>query len=281
MMHGRSRFWGGTLLATLLFTSGCVSTGFGGSRKGDEDVWAIRCITLNGPNAYQLANEYATALRRVDGLNPSLVQVMSDQDGTAVYYGEYRRIYAREMEDVRYDPDPGPALQKVRELRLPNEQVWPFILATMDVLPTYRSAHPEWNLKKAKGYWSYHVAVFYNTPEFRSRRSAAEEYCQLLREQGWPAYYDHGPVNSSVYVGTYPKAAVVAMRSENPLTGRVKTTERIVDPEMLRVQEAFPTSLHNGFTFFERATNPRTGEVEKRLPAPSFPVRMPQAEARF
>jgi hypothetical protein len=112
----------------------------------------------------------------------------------------------------------------------------------------------------------------------RSRRSAAEEYCRVLREQGEEAYFHHGAVNSSVYVGTYPPSAVAEFKTENALRGTVSTTRRIVDPNMLAAQERFPESLHNGHRFFEIIRDRDTGEVSQRLPAPSFPVVVPRAE---
>ena len=273
----------GMCLATtaLLICAGCESGGptFGG-RAAEEDIWAIRCITLRGPGRFATAEEYAEALKRVKGLKPELVQVLSDDDGTHIYYGQYRRRPTAAGESAQYSPDQTKDLERIRDLRLSSENIWPFILATMDVLPTYRGSHPEWNLENARGYWSLHVAVFYNTESMQARRTAAEEYCALLRSQGEDAYYHHGATRSSVYVGVYPENAVQTFRKQNPLAGTVETTRRIVDPQMLAAQERFPHSLHNGYEFYEVIRNPETGEVAKRLPAPSFPVLLPGVQER-
>jgi hypothetical protein len=277
--------WIGAIVL-LAGVSGCEGTGAGsgfafGPQPGDhEDVWAIRCITLKGPGRFELAETYAAALKKVDGLRPNLVQVISDEDGAHVFYGRYRREYGADAGPDRYRPDALPDLERIRTLmmQMGGEAVWPFILATIDLLPTYRSAHPEWNLENADGYWAYHVAVFYNTETMRTRRSAAEEYCRILREQGEPAYFHHAAVHSSVYVGTYPEGAVVEVREENPFSGAVTTRMRIVDPEMLAVQQRFPHSLHNGHLFYDIVRDPATGEVTQRLPAPSFPVVTPKAQ---
>lgn len=279
-----ARGWVPALLAVCGLTAGCETPGpqggppLTGSR--DEEVWAIRCITLHTPDRFKQAEAYAAALRKVPGLRADLVQVLSDEDGTAVYYGRYRREYGPSGPLDTFKPGARGDLETVRGLRFQGADVWPFILATMDVLPTYRPAHPEWNLAEVDGTWALHVAVFYNTNEFRARRSAAEEYCALLRARGESAYYHHGAVNSSVYLGPFPREAVTEMRQEDPLTGRVTATYRIVDPAMTEAQRRFPVSLHNGHTLYE-VRRDASGAVRSRLPAPSFPVLVPKAQRQL
>lgn len=264
----------------VLAASGCQSSGGGLSRgvQSEEEVWAIRCITLQGPGRFERAEAYAQALKKVARLKPNLVQVLSDQDGTSVFYGRYRRLYGT---GPFYKPNQLPDLETIRALRFSEDNVWPFILASMDVLPTFSSAHPEWNLEDADGYWALHVAVFYNTDGMRSRRSAAEEYCRVLREEGEEAYFHHSAVNSSVYVGTYPEGAVVTMKQENPLAGTVSVRRKMVDPRMLEAQKRFPCSLHNGHRLYEIVRDPATEKVRKRLPALSFPVIVPRAQRQL
>lgn len=268
------------LLVAATLIAGCESAGPAGgptlSGPRDEEVWAIRCITLHTPDRFRQADAYAAALKKVPGLRADQVQVISDDDGTAVFYGRYRREYGPGGPLDTFKPDARRDLETIRGLRFLGAEVWPFILATMDVLPTYRPARPEWNLAEAEGTWALHVAVFYNTDEFRTRRSAAEEYCALLRERGESAYYHHGAVNSSVYIGPFPFHAVTEVRQDDPLTGRVTTTYRIVDPEMVEAQRRFPISLHNGHTLYE-VLRDASGGVRSRLPAPSFPVVIPKA----
>lgn len=267
----------------LLLAAGCNSPGGAGGMSrssNDEEVWAIRCITLTTADRFQRANAYAEALKKAAGLKPELVQVLSDEDGSAVFYGRYRREYGPTGGSERFRPDHLKDLETIRSLRLAGAEVWPFLLASLDVLPTYRSTHPEWNLATVDGYWSLHVGVFYNTENMRSRRSAAEEYCALLRQQGEDAYYHHGPANSSVYVGTYPKEAVVEVRREEPLTGVVQNVLRIVDPRMLEAQKRFPTGTENGHTLYEIHRG-ADGEVKERVATPSFPVILPKAQRQI
>jgi hypothetical protein len=280
--HRAPAFGLGTL-CTLLLVSGCEMPGgarpFGASP--DEDVWAIRCITLRGPDRFQRAEGYATALKNVAGLKPALVQVASDEDETSVFYGRYRRIDAGLTESARYEPDPRRDLDTIRSLRFEARDVWPFMLATMDALPTYRSTHPEWDLNNVDGYWSLHVAVFYNTDTMHSRRFAAEEYCRILREQGEDAYFHHGPARSSVYIGAFPFEAVSEVQHEDALAGRMVKTVTIVDPKMKAAQERFPVSLENGHKMVNLTRDHASGEVTKRDTTPSFPVIMPKAQHRI
>lgn len=243
----------------------------------EDEWWGIRCITLTTPDRFKQAEAYADALKRVKGLQAKLVQIVHDESETAVFYGKYRRVYGPDGPTDRYEPNHLPDLELIRTLRSEAADVWPFRLASMDLLPTHRPKHPEWDVKNADGYWSLHVAVFYNTQDFRSRRTAAEEYCALLRKQGEEAYYDHGPVNSSVYVGTFPPDAVTEFRQENPLSGVVETSRRMVDERMIAAQKRFPESLQNGHKVVEVLRAP-DGTVKERVPVPSFPVILPKAE---
>jgi len=265
-----------------LALAGCESMGgkAPGARSADEEVWAIRCITLTTPDRMERAKAYAAALKKAAGLKPELVQVLTDEDGTAVFYGRYRRAYGPTGQSERFTPDNLKDMEVIRAQRLAGAEVWPFLLASMDVLPTYRSTHPEWNMADAEGYWSLHVAVFYNTETLHSRRSAAEEYCALLRQAGEEAYYHHGPVNSSVYVGAYPQGAVTDVRREDPLTGRVHSVSRIVDPRLLEAQKRFPNSLENGHVM-NQIIRGADGTVKERIPPPSFVVIMPKAQRQL
>ena len=101
--------------------------------------------------------------------------------------------------------------------------------------------HPEWNLENANGYWSLHIAVFFNEGVITNRRYLAEEYCRELREdQQVEAYYHHGPVRSSVYVGLFPKQAMRTVNRTHPLTGETTAVNQIVDERLLEMQGRFP-----------------------------------------
>jgi len=250
----------------------------------DEDAWAIRCLTLRGPNRFRMATNYADALKKVAGLKPELVRAFHEAEQSAVYYGRYRRVYDAQSDRESFQPNHLDDLDLIRHLSLNvpdpavgTRTVWPFQLATMDTLPTGRGAHPEWELSNAPGYYSLQVAVFYNTGGMRRRKYAAEEYCKLLREQGEEAYYHHGSVNSSVCIGAFPEEAIQTLQQQNPLTGVIRVKAKIVDEGMLALQRRFPHNLHNGSIFYEITRDRKTGK-KYRDPHTSFAVKVPGAE---
>ena len=273
-------------LAVLLPLAGCElpsgSTQMRPTADEYEDIWAIRCLTLRGPNRFKLADSYAKALRTVAGLKPELVQVFHEAEQSTLSYGRYRRIYDPRSDVESFRPDHLSDLDLVRHLSMNIQDpvvgtrtVWPFQLATMETLPVGRGRHPEWLLSIAPGYYSLQVAVFYNTEGMRRRKFAAEEYCRLLREQGEEAYYHHGTVNSSVCIGAFPEEAIQTFQNQDPLTGIIHVTSKIVDERLLALQRRFPHNLHNGSTFYEITYDPKTGK-KLRDPHTSFAVEIPQ-----
>jgi hypothetical protein len=250
-------------------------------------MWAIRCATLRGADRFQAAEQRAASLRQVRQLKPKLVQVLNLEDETVVYYGQYRRSHDPVKNVTRYRPDPLKDLELIRSLSLTapdpatgtERPIWPFVYATLEELPVGPSQRPEWDLEQAEGSWTLHVAVFYNEGPITNRRYLAEEYCRELRvEQRVEAYFHHGPVRSSVYIGRFPERAVQSITQTDPLTGAVIAKNQIVDPELLALQERFPYSYQNGKRVNELARDPNTGEIV-RLPFRSFIVRLPRAPA--
>ncbi len=274
---------GSLRLAVLLVACGLCAGAWAGpfGRDKEQDIWAIRCVSLTGAQRFQRAEQYAELLRKVKGLRPRLVQVLHVEDESRVYYGKYKRVYDKRKKTEKFKPDPKRDLELVRmlsmDVRTETGQVrpvWPFIYATLEPLPMGRSSHPEWELRNAPGYYSLQVAVFYNTEQMRQRRYAAEQYCKLLREKGEEAYFDHGETNSSVCIGAFPKSAIQTYQEEDPLTGVIRVRSRIVDRRMLALQKKYPYNLHNGRIFYEVARDPKTGK-KIRTPHGSFPVIIP------
>jgi hypothetical protein len=274
---------GAVLVALCLWPSAGCTAGQTGltlrQTEPKEDVWTIRCLTLEGPNRFVTAKNFEQALKKVKGLDPKLVQVFHREDSSAIYYGRYKRRYDAAARKESFRPDPLKDLNLIRQLSLTVEDrpVWPFALAVLDTSPTVPSGNPAWDLNNVKGYWSLQIGVFYNEGEMRERRRAAEEYCKILRERGEAAYYHHGAVNSSVCVGVFPKEAIVEFQREDPLTGVVSSTSKIVDPRMLALQKKYPVNLHNGHKVYEIIHDRDTGQKE-RFAHPSFPVKLPRAD---
>lgn len=244
----------------------------------DEDVWGIQVASYLGNNRVKLADNCATHLRQVKGLNKKLVTVFHERDASIVYYGRYKRQYQDGDNQMHYKPDPNPPLNLIRSLSMEDQRrqvVWPFRLASLQPYPVALSIPAEWQLERNPGHFSLQVAVFYNTEEMRQRRSAAEQYCKLLRDEGQEAYVHHGPVHSSVCIGAFPKQALRTFREADNMTGRIQVVQRIVDPKMLALQKKYPHHLQNGARTFQVGRDRRTNQKLKDVHL-SFPVEVPK-----
>lgn len=280
------------LLATMLFAAGCDTPPSGGGGSATpapslfgpapiEEPWAIRCITLRGADRFRYAKRYEELLKQVNELDPARVQVFHDESVSTVYYGRYKRNWNPSTGKATYQPDHQRDLHLIQTLAFSDSSVWPFKLASMEALPIGGVDKPEWDLRGAKGVWSLQVAVFYNSEEMNSRKQAALEYCKMLREQGYEAYYHHGTANSSVTIGAFPAEALQSIEKDlgiDPSTGRNVTgvQSKIVDQRMLDLQRKFPNNTENGHVFYEIIRDPQTGEVKQRIPRASFPVEIPK-----
>ena len=251
--------------------------------KDDEDIWAIRCITIEGSDRFAKADNYAKALKAVRGLKDKYVVVFHDTGESSVFYGRYQRSYNSRTDAETFKPDPAKDMDLIRQLSFeaPDQAtgvmrpVWPFRLATLETLPVGDSKHPEWELSNAPGYYSLQVGVFYNTEGMRRRKFAAEEYCRLLRKDGQEAYFHHGAVNSSVCIGAFPESAIQTWQETDPYTGMIRVQSKIVDKRMLELQEKYPHNTHNGRILYEVGGDRKTGK-NVRSPHTSFPVEVPR-----
>lgn len=266
------RLLASTAAAAAVLLAGCTN-------PGDRELWAIRAITVRGPQERQLADYYAESLKLVPQLKPGKVQILSDEDATHVYYGEYELRWDSGAGREVFKPEPNDDLALIQSL-VSSSGARPFLAATIEPLPTDPLGNPKWDARRADGYWSLHVAVWENVGPFRSRRQAAVEYCRQLREQGYEAYFFHGPRYSDVVVGTFPKDAIVTIQQKRAsLTGaRVHTSyARIVDPRLLELKRAFPHNLENGAVVTEVYVDPQNN-VRTEHKRESFPIILPRAE---
>lgn len=267
----------------MLAASGCESGGGGGGLQlggspRTDDVWCVRALAVRGANHAGTASGYADVLKSVRGLKPDRVRLESRGDSSDVLYGRYAREYDVRTGRVTFKPDPAADLALIRGVTIGSNK--PFYRAALVAAPVAAGGHPErrgWDLANLRdGYWSLHVAVFYNTEGMTQRRQAAEEYCKLLRDQGVEAYFHHGDVNSSVCVGVFPYSAVVTEQVTDPGTQRVRVESVIKDPRLIDLQRRFPDSLENGHRML-RLKRDASGAVVGREANPSFIVKLPNA----
>jgi len=173
------------------------------------------------------------------------------------------------------------------------------------------SAPPEWDLRKAPGFWSVEIAVYKDSPQ---RKQAAVDSVRDARKQGVEAYYYHGPTASSVCIGSWPKDAVreevvrddpgdpgriVAPDSKHdvvvlpqPLDPGMQIRNRdgeqvreltprteIVDPSLLATMAKYPNHAVNGDVFVDRVPDPTTPGKTIEVPKQSVLVPIPHETA--
>jgi len=250
---------------TLAGMVGCA-TGPGGGpsapRGGKGAPWTIQCLELSGPYRVQNAEQVAETLRRTPDIRPKDVFVRDESDGYArLYYGRYYR---------RTDPKTGKrpvpaAMRKDLDLlkQLVDSSGRPYFLRALPVRePTPDVGNPDWALSRARGVYTLQVAAFEPTDDFVEYKQAAAEFCALLREKGYEAYYRHSSAGSVVTVGVFGSDAVVTAAD-----GRTYYSPQVL---ALQREELLKYNLVNGGIYKVRNAD---GVF---IPMPSRLVRIPE-----
>ncbi len=168
----------------------------------DSERWTIRCCRVNEAGHVQQGDTLVKMLKQVKQLKPDQVRVVSDALATTVYYGEYRRVASSTADQLVFSPEFLRDIEFIRSLSYGATS--PFMSAQPELIQSATaSKHPEWEATRSAGTHSLLVAIFYNTPTFSERREAAEQYVEILRQDGFAAYYYHEPVKSFVFVGDF------------------------------------------------------------------------------
>jgi hypothetical protein len=251
--------------------------GSGGHAAGDRETWTIECNSYEGAGHEQLADNMATMLKRVRNLKPELVSVEHDARRSRVLYGQYDLRYVQAKTDnpdgsqargevvVEQTPDLKNDLRFIKSLSAGDQ--YPFFSARAIPRPTRDVGPPEWDLRNAKGVYSLHVGVTYNTPEVHDYKQAAVEWVRVLRADGYEAYYYHDPdePKSDICVGTFGEDAHV---EERP--GSHRYSEAVL---RLQSQADFRWNLENAHKVTR--TQPDGGQLTNQ----SFLVRIPRDRA--
>jgi hypothetical protein len=176
---------------------------------GGSEKWTIRCRRMEGPGHVEQVEMLAKMLRQVKQLKADQVRVVSDANGSTVYYGQYRRVASSTSDQLAFPPEFLKDIEFIRSLSYgPGSS--PFLTAQPELIDTTSaSKHPEWEATNSAGTHSLLIAVFYNTPTFSQRKETAEQYVELLRQDGFPAYYYHEAVKSFVFVGDFTAQDIV------------------------------------------------------------------------
>ncbi len=258
----------------------------GGPRVGDKETWTIECNAYTGENRREMADRMASLLKRVADVDARQVRVSHEAERSCVYYGEYDLSYVRAETDseehtkgdvyVALNEAIKRDLRFVRQLSIGSQ--FPFFSARPIPKPTEDVGPPEWDLRNARGVYTLHVGVTYNTPTMHAYKQAAVEWVKALRSDGYEAYYYHSPdePRSSICVGTFGDDALIQW--QETIDDQQVTRSRYSDEvEALRARADFAYNLENGVKVFRTARNPDTGETA-RMPNKSFLVRIPRGK---
>lgn len=221
------------------------------SRGGDGDgEWAIALGRVTGEGHADRAERIGERIAGAAGAED--VWTSPDGDGTMIYYGRY---------DARNDPIARADLRRWRGLHASGKMRLPILMLTPieNRSATGDSDISQYALENvaSQGKYTYQVGM-YDEDYGDDFREAAEEAVRVYRDDGWEAYYWHGPVSSIITIGVF---------SEEARDPEKKT------PEALRVEalaREFPHNLLNGRTI--RMTPPGGDPYD----APTFLVSMPR-----
>ncbi|MBI4718516.1 MAG: hypothetical protein HY763_11970 [Planctomycetes bacterium] len=235
--------------------------------------WTILCLEMQGPQRMDHITQVAETLKQTPGVRARDVFVRDEAEGVArLYYGTYYR---------RTDPKTGKRntpRQLTEDLRLIKELgsgpgEYYFLRALTVRMPTPDAGNPAWRLDRADGVYSLQVAVFEPTDEFWEYKQAAAEYCAMLRERGFEAYYYHTPAASMVTVGLFGADAVIEQPGKLPS----------YSPQVLALQQSDELMKYNRLNGAVYRGQVYTSDAEKgeRMPVPSRLVHIPRDGERI
>jgi len=257
-------------IAALASLCGCRNGGrvmphlFDGG-NGEEETWTIRCFHATGPQHASLAAQLADVLRQTPGLDPQAVRMVSDRNGSTVYYGRYKKTASRETGELVFPPAYRRDIAIIRQIRVRGQLL--FSLPTPELIggtaPT-DEAISSWDVRNAPGPYTLQIGVFYNTPTFHQRKKAAEEYVRLLRAEGFHAYFYHEEGRSFVFVGDFDESDIL-QTPQGPRFG--PRVEKLIAQR----EEEFRYILENGYRVRHKDSSGRM------IVPPSQLVRVPKA----
>ena len=99
-------------------------------------------------------------------------------------------------------------------------------------------APKEWDLKNNPGYWTLQIGIYRDSPE---RKQAAVDAVREARAEGIEAYFQHGPVASGVFIGSWPKDAAEISDTSTPSD----------DPHQQVLVLSSPVAGHEGQDFHD------------------------------
>lgn len=256
-------------MALVAGTSGCATGGTGGGFGASASAsrgapWTIRCLEVPTEGGAGTMRQLADALRSTSGIRAGDVFLRQDDDGfSRLYYGTYFRRSASGTAQEVMPAELRRDLELIRTLGVEGGRRL-FVGAIPVRKPEPDVGNPAWNLRNVSATYSLQVAVFEPTEEFYEYKQAAADFCALLRERGYEAYYYHAPASSSVTVGRFGPDAVV--RHQTMIDGRTRyVTEYSLEVRRLQQEELLAHNLLNGAIYRVRNETGLSEPVPSRL----------------
>ena len=215
---------------------------------GPREEWEILCARFDGDDRIRTADSLGAALKRVPEMNAQKVHVVHEHNESRITYGPYSLGFNNKGV-VQFTPQMNRDLDLIRRLAVGDS--YPFFTAVKQPAVPASFGPPEWDLRRAKGRFTLQIGVFFNSPTFSERKEAAVEWVKDLRARGFEAYYYHGPLKSTVTVGSFDRSAIrgnrtLKDRSGQPITQRGPTLDYSPEVIKLRQNPEFAYNTVNG-----------------------------------
>jgi hypothetical protein len=255
--------------------------------------YTIFCARVEGDMHVERANHMRDELKKATSMKDWYV--VHDAGQSLLYYGYYRCLN---------DPKDAKESQRAQKDRAVIDQMTdpmgnrPFAQAlflTIDAPDP--SAPPEWNLANASGDCSLLIAVYKGSPQ---RKEYAVAAVRDARARKVDAYYYHGPTESYVCIGHWPKSAyrmtgdkaeaktsnpdeqiVVAPMSKDKVFNQeltdiqqnnnmrvVQKDVQILDPTLRDAMAQYPTCSVNGMDYKQIVNGKESWADSKLIPIP-------------
>lgn len=237
-----------------------------GRKAGRGPQWTILALELQGPTSGPDAHRFAETLKNTPGIRADEVFVEEGVGHARLYYGTYSWPEAKKggrtpmPEEMRSDL----ALLK----QFGDPATGKYFLRAMPVrMPTPDVGNPEWALSRANGLYTLQVGVFEPAGDFAEYKEAASEFCKLLREKGYEAYYHHTDAASMVTVGAFGKDAIIEPPAGAKGPGPGSVPIPVYHPRIIAMQkeELLKYNLLNGGIQYVRKTDGSRVPVFSRL----------------
>lgn len=198
--------------------------------------WAVLLQQFTGPDRRQQAQELMDRIHQA-GVAADLWS--EDYQGVL-------KVYAGRFHGPQ-EPAAQQTLERVQRITLDESN--PFASARLvPLMGQGRFITDPLDLKQYVGYYTLQIG-YYDAQFGKDFRQAAEDAARELREEGYEAYYYHGPFRSLVTVGLFTENDFVMKGNTQAYGPRIKT-----------LQDKFPYNLGNGRTLIETVNGKNLGE---------------------